>query len=207
MPEVKDLKVSESLFEKIKYNRKSKDYKAAIEIARLLLMNYHPDVTKGKNNVLALMFDMNILWEEFVYISLRKQLEDYEVKPQSSKVFWQKTTGYNSTVYLRPDIVISKEDKQYVLDTKWKLVEKNGASIADLRQMFAYNHYFAADKTALFYPATESNSIHGKFCNTDKTCSILKQQLPIEFAEWQKMIGDEVRTWIEDQTPNTTIQD
>ncbi len=196
MPEVQDITTSERIFGNLKYSRKSKVYRGAIEIARLLLMNYHPDVTKGKNNVLALMFDMNVLWEKFVYLSLRRQLRDYEVKPQSSKDFWQKTTGYKSTVSLRPDIVIEKDGKHFVLDTKWKLVEKHGASIAELRQMFAYSHYFEADKTALFYPATESNSIHGKFCNTVKTCSILKQQLPIDFADWQVQIGENVSEWI-----------
>ncbi|HNU62307.1 MAG: hypothetical protein M0R67_00860 [Candidatus Cloacimonas sp.] len=44
-----------------------------MDIARLLLCNYHPDLKSDRNNVLTLMFDMNLLWESFIYHSIRKQ--------------------------------------------------------------------------------------------------------------------------------------
>ena len=51
-PEVKTITITEALFKKVIFNRKNKDYKEAIEIAKLLL-NYHPDLSNGQNNVLA----------------------------------------------------------------------------------------------------------------------------------------------------------
>src|SRR5690606_28440547 len=55
-PELQNIKVEESIFDKITFNRKSLPYKKAIEIARLLLLNLHPDFCNGKNHVLAILF-------------------------------------------------------------------------------------------------------------------------------------------------------
>jgi 5-methylcytosine-specific restriction enzyme subunit McrC len=84
-PEMPDIKVSDATFEKLVYNRKNQHYEKAIEIAKLLLLKYHPDVNKGKNHVLALMFDMNLLWEQFIYMSLKKNKTDFnKIKAQKT---------------------------------------------------------------------------------------------------------------------------
>src|SRR5690606_29319594 len=65
-PEQKAIKINEGLFEKICFDRKTQDYQSAIDIAKIILLNYHPDLNTGNNRLLALMFDMNMLWERFV---------------------------------------------------------------------------------------------------------------------------------------------
>ncbi len=81
-----DIKVSDSLFSKIKFNRKNLAYKNAIAIAKMILLQYHPDIINGRNDVLALMFDMNKLWEKFVLVSLKDK--DITVKGQNKKCFF-----------------------------------------------------------------------------------------------------------------------
>ncbi|MBN2522579.1 MAG: hypothetical protein JXB24_04860 [Bacteroidales bacterium] len=76
MPELSDIQVSEGFFGRIKWTRKNEHYKAAIEITRLLLLNYHPDLSHGKNNVLALMFDVNDLWEKWFAKRLKAVASD-----------------------------------------------------------------------------------------------------------------------------------
>ena len=73
-PEMKNIKITESLFSKIILNRKTINYSNALSIAKLLLLNYHPDITRGRQDVLALMFDMNVLWEKFIFFSPRATL-------------------------------------------------------------------------------------------------------------------------------------
>jgi 5-methylcytosine-specific restriction enzyme subunit McrC len=155
-PEMADVKISEATFNKLILNRKTLSYQKAIEIARLLLLNYHPDVSKGSNHILALMFDMNSLWEQFVYTSLRKHKKtESTITAQNTRNFWKPNKGYTSK--MKPDIVLNKDKENcVVLDTKWKNIKNYNPSSEDLRQMFAYMKYYKAKKVALVYPSTKS---------------------------------------------------
>lgn len=195
-PEIPDITVSDAWFERINYNRKTDHYRKAIEIARLLLLNYHPDLKHGRNHVLALMFDMNLLWEKFVYVSLRKYLEADAVLPQQKKPYW-KLEGYRP-VKLKPDIVLKRGESTYVIDTKWKMLDRPRPSDDDLRQMYAYLKYFQAEQAILCYPGFKS-FIEGQFFHEEGleekyTCSILK--IPVEANKqinyWQESISESI---------------
>jgi 5-methylcytosine-specific restriction enzyme subunit McrC len=205
-PEMPDVKVTEAIFEKITYNRKDEHYQKAIDIARLLLLNYHPDVSRGRNHVLALMFDMNLLWEQFVYVSLRKKIKEkdgYSIKSQVSKSFWQANEG-NNTSRMKPDIFIETDKKAcIVLDTKWKNLNGYNPSPEDLRQMYVYHDYFNAQKVALVYPIdhkTEPKS--GSFFDTEqsllknKECSIISIATELNISSWQKSIFETIDAWL-----------
>ena len=69
-PECKSVKVSEKLFQRLVYSRKTERYRQAIELARIILLNYHPDLKGGSYNILAIMLDMNHLWESYIYYVL-----------------------------------------------------------------------------------------------------------------------------------------
>jgi 5-methylcytosine-specific restriction enzyme subunit McrC len=66
-PEVRDICVDVSTFDKLIFDRKSEPYRGAIHIAKLLLLNYRPDVSSGSSHSIAILFDMNKLWEEYIY--------------------------------------------------------------------------------------------------------------------------------------------
>ena len=197
-PEMPNQRITESTFDKLVFNRKTVGYKKAIEIARLILMHYHPDLSKGRNNVLSLMFDMNALWEQFVLITLSKN-KGLSVKGQESKYFWKREGGKRRSI--RPDILFSFKGEKYVIDTKWKLVSSK-PSIEDLRQMFAYHHYFKAKKVALLYPG-DSPYITGKFVDvtdqkysSDMECGLLFSQYSGSVKNWQKQIIEDIQNWI-----------
>lgn len=199
-PEMPTIKVTETTFEKLVFNRKSEGYRKAIEIAKLLLLQYHPDVSKGRNNVLALMFDMNLLWEQFVYVSLRKYAVDFTVSSQTSKYFWQPENGYRSKI--RPDIVINKDTENcIVLDTKWKILNGYNPSPDDLRQMYVYHEYYNAQKVALVYPGN-ANSIKGSYLDrktaekSDKECSVIPIPVQTDIRIWQKEICEKFLGWM-----------
>ncbi len=191
-PEMPDIKVSDASFEKLIYNRKNLHYQKAVEIAKLLLLKYHPDMSKGRNHVLALMFDMNLLWERFIYVSLKKNKTDFiKIKAQTSKFFWKPENGRRTS--MKPDIYIETENGNIVLDTKWKNLNGYNPSPDDLRQMYVYHEYYDANKVALVYPGNNKNSTAGVYLKKDgehdsKICSVVLINSENQVQKWQEEI-------------------
>lgn len=197
-PEMPEIKVSEKTFERLTLDRKTKSYQKALEIARLFLMQYHPDLSRGRDHVLALMFDMNVLWEKFVFVSLKKN--GLKVFAQNSKSFWNPTNGPRRTI--RPDIRIEIGDQTFICDTKWKVLKDNRPSLEDIRQMYAYHQYFNANKVALIYPGNmESFSgkyadIHNSLMDSEFECSLIFIPVLENIKEWQVEIAEKVKARI-----------
>ena len=164
-PEITPLKVTKKQIEGIVLNRKTAPYNQALELARLIILNYSPDISTGREKMISLLFDMNRLWEEFILIQIRKELTgtSYSVKGQDSQTF----IGSN---YLKPDIVIQHDidsKKVYIIDTKWKRPQNKSSSISDLRQMYAYNRFWKAQKAMLLYPGESKNTSFNEFKTED----------------------------------------
>jgi len=198
-PEMPDINVNEILFRKIAYNRKNNMYERAIRISEMLLLKYHPDIMQGSKHVLALMFNMNQLWEEFVFKSLRKS-KNLHVKKQVSKSFWKHDFG--GTIRVRPDILIDDgHGKLSILDTKWKSTLDNRPTVEDLRQMYVYLKYFSSTRAALVYPGQNKVLEQGTFYPTehsgteDGKCSIIKFPVNSDIGKWQREISGFIGEW------------
>ncbi|WP_445457697.1 McrC family protein [Flavobacterium sp. HNIBRBA15423] len=165
-PEVKPIKANESTFSKIPKNRKTAPYETALAIARLIILNYAPNVQSGNEKMLALLFDMNSLWEEYILVRLKQVNNDLSILGQTKKEFW-------NGVYIKPDIVIKKSNETFIIDTKWKNIGNSNPSTQDLRQMFVYNDYWNSKKAMLLYPST-SNSFDGfkEFTGREQECGL-----------------------------------
>jgi 5-methylcytosine-specific restriction enzyme subunit McrC len=184
-PELEDINVLQATFGNLVFNRKTAHYREAMEISAMLLLNYRPDISTGQNHVLAILFDMNDLWEEYIYRQLfRSKPAHWLIKSQNSKQFWQ-LKGSNSSKTIRPDIIIHNtiNDTRVVLDTKWKLPDNNIPTDADLKQMFVYNEYWQGNNALLVYPnATFTNTpihIEGVFkkkseSSSTHSCGVIK---------------------------------
>ncbi|MEZ5039737.1 MAG: restriction endonuclease [Saprospiraceae bacterium] len=196
-PEMEDIKVSDATFTRLVLNRKTEDYENAIAISKLLLLNYHPDLCQGKMNVLALMFDMNLLWEQFIYVSLRKHLRgEMTITAQTTMDFWKSTEGHLSKI--KPDIVINQgKADAAIIDTKWKNLGDGKPSPDDLRQLYVYHEYYQAQKVALVYPGT-ANIYPGHYFYpnerglSQKECSVISLPTEKVISVWQESIAREL---------------
>lgn len=202
-PEMKDIKVNSTTFHKIIYDRKNQHYNVALEIAKLLLLNYHPDISKGRNDVLALMFDMNSLWEQFILVTLKRKLKSHYVSSQVTKNFWKPNSGYASK--MRPDIILKCKDTEenYVLDTKWKNLNGYNPSPEDLRQMYVYHRFYQAKKVGLIYPSDQHSIKKGNYYNSlipnemsEKECSIMQIASASDIRIWQDNIARQIKEFI-----------
>lgn len=153
--DIENITVQKTHFDKIIIDRKNNDYQKAIDIAKIIILNYSPSLNYGNENLLTLLFDMNALWEEYIFRILQKyKPNEMEISFQNSDMFWENKR-------IRPDIVLKTKEETFVIDTKWKIIDVNNPSDDDLKQMFVYNLHWKAEKTLLLYPKT--NQMDSKF--------------------------------------------
>ena len=167
--DIENINIQKKHFDKIIIDRKNNDYQKAINIAKIIILNYSPRLNYGNENLLTLLFDMNALWEEYIFRILQKhKTEEIEVSFQNSDKFWENKR-------IRPDIVLKTKDETFVIDTKWKIIAVTNPSDDDLKQMFVYNLHWKAEKTLLLYPKTnqiDSNFGTFHYDNLGKKCKL-----------------------------------
>jgi len=151
-------RVTSDTFKRLRYGRNTERYRYAVALARLIILNFQPDVRAGREDVLAFLFNMNDLFEAYVFQQVRRAAtrygrDDVDVRGQCSKRFWHSTHSIRS---IRPDIVVTWGDggsaNSAILDTKWKIPKTRHPDDADLKQMYAYNLQFGAQCSYLLYP-------------------------------------------------------
>jgi 5-methylcytosine-specific restriction enzyme subunit McrC len=117
------------------------------------------DVVTGENQSIALMFDMNRLFEEFLALRLKKSArrKGYRLKMQQPQKYLLK--NLNRPLFkMKPDMVLLDSQNKVVeiLDTKWKLLDKDeakyGISQSDIYQMIAYGTRYNCNRLTLIYP-------------------------------------------------------
>ena len=206
-PEAKNISVTEATFSKISKSRKTAPYQTALNIAKFIILNFAPNVSSGTENMIALLFDMNSLWEAYVLARLKQSGQKVTIHGQQSTLFW-------NGISIKPDIVIEHQIGKFIIDTKWKNISNNKPSPHDLRQMYVYNDYWESTKAMLLYPSNNSffesfekfnnHHIHSKYyeikqheCGIGKI-SIFKKETNI----LDENIGDEILKWfIENKEP------
>jgi len=196
--DVDDIAVNERTFTLLPHTRNTERYRRALQLARLIILNYLPDVQSGREDVLAILFDMNCLFERFVYAQL-KQAEARQAshwikfKAQVSHPFWAADHMRKS---IRPDIVAQigsgSEGEQIILDTKWKIPGDGRPSDSDLHQMHSYNVQFGARRSLLLYPQVSAKcDVRGTFAKAEPPLDAFDHSCGMVFLEL--FDGDKLR--------------
>jgi 5-methylcytosine-specific restriction enzyme subunit McrC len=147
-------------FSKIRQNRQMRHYEQVLLWCRTFLLHKSFTPYKGNEIAFALLFDMNKLFESYVFDYLRRKGGFENITAQDSGYHLVYLNGKDAKFRLKPDIVINKssdEKKTVIIDTKWKLLSEEkshqGISQADMYQMFAYGtKYENCEEMYLVYP-------------------------------------------------------
>lgn len=154
---------------KIKLSKNQELFKKSFNLAKMFLENSSIDLSKNKFENITLVWDMNKLFEEFIYEILKK----YE-KNLNCRVYAQKgrkllvgDTNKKRNTYV--DILIEINNKKVVLDTKYKKLETiNDFSNTDVFQVSTYCLLHKANHAILLYPQwTDKKPDKEFFLNTD----------------------------------------
>jgi len=197
-PEVNSVAVIPQTFEKISFNRKNQAYQTVVALARLIILNYSPNVKSGDEQMLALMFDMNDLWEKYVLAKLQQQGKGkWLVKGQDTKRFWEGKT-------IRPDIVLEHivAETCIVIDTKWKNYTYDRIGMDDLRQIYVYNDFWNAKLGMLLYPSPTKTkvAVEGTYAKNNFQGKIGLATVLDEDGKLNKNLGSEILGLLEEKS-------
>lgn len=191
--------INERTFDRLVLSRNTMKYKEAISIARLIILNYSPDIKSGSDNLLAILFDMNELWQEYILLQLQKNAQEGVSVYKGSQPFYKNRP-------INPDIVIQygqEPDATYqILDTKWKVIDQAKPSTDDLKQMFAYNIHWSNANSILLYPKTDLSpkDDYGNFhkgMDNDHGCTVSFINIIDKNGELNKSCSNEIWQLIE----------
>ena len=152
-------------FSKVTINRNTKDYELLMPWSRVFLQNKSFTTFSGTTTSKALLFPMESVYESYVAQQMKKVFSpagwDVSSQDKGHYLFVEPSRKFA----LRPDIVLKKDGRVIVMDTKWKSLinseRKNyGISQADMYQMYAYSKKYNAPEIWLLYPINDEMRGH-----------------------------------------------
>lgn len=143
--EVSECEDYKNFFAKLVINRQIRHYEQTLLWCKIFLLNNSFTPHKGDDLALALLFDMNALFESYVGNFIKKKFSG-TILQHSEKHLVEEPKSFK----LRPDIFLKGK---FIADTKWKIVSsRDDISQADLYQLYAYGKKHECDKLHLIYP-------------------------------------------------------
>lgn len=137
-----------NFFEQLIINRQVKHYEQTLLWCKIFLLGNSFTPHKGDDIALALLFDMNALFESYVGNFIKKSFPG-TILQHSEKHLVENPKSFK----LRPDIFL--KDK-FIADTKWKIVKsRDDISQADLYQLYTYGKKHECSNLYLIYPKIE----------------------------------------------------
>jgi 5-methylcytosine-specific restriction enzyme subunit McrC len=158
LPDVCAISVPEAMNEKVFFDRANRRWEVVVTLARQLLAGIYQTPYSGEQIGLAVLFDMNLLFERYVAELAKKPCRSlgYAVRTQRPVRCLARTHDGKPVFSTHPDIHLEKEQDVIILDTKWKKLDPARPNLdvpqSDGYQMHGYAHVYGASATVLVFP-------------------------------------------------------
>lgn len=139
--------------EKIKLSRNQELFKKPFNLAKMFVEKTSVDLSKNKFENITLIWDMNKLFEEFIFEIMKKNESEFgwTFTAQKGKRLLAGDDNKKRNTYV--DIFAEKGKDKIILDTKYKIFTgTDDFSNADVFQVSTYCLLHNADKAVLIYP-------------------------------------------------------
>ena len=157
--DISDVSPNALRWDLIVLDRTSTRWRELVAMARLFLGDRYQQTSAGPVDGYALLFEMNMLFEQYVARILTRALSgtSFNVSAQGGHrdCLFQGETGRFRT---RPDLIVRRDrEVALIVDTKWKRIKhiddpKQGVSQADVYQLMAYGQLYECPDVMLLYP-------------------------------------------------------
>ena len=164
--------------EKIRLSRNQELFRKPFMLAKMFIEKTSVDMSKNRFDSITMLWDMNKLFEEFVFEIMKRMQEELQCKitAQMGRRLLRGDNSKKRNTFV--DIMAEKDDgEKIVLDTKYK--EFHGLSDvanADIFQVSAYCLLHNATHAVLIYPRYDENApyLSEYFLNTDDNAPKIK---------------------------------
>ena len=142
-------------------DRSMQHYDKVMQWVELFLFDHGLATFAGEYVNQTLLFRMWEVFEDFVVACFRRHQRRFSVRGQGPRKYLVMDGQGNNAFAMKPDIsLMSGDETEFILDTKWKRISgegsgKHGISQADMYQLFAYGKKYDCEQVALIYPQTE----------------------------------------------------
>lgn len=161
LEDIQLVRLSESLFSQVRFNRLNESYRPLFQLAKMFYYNRQPGIHSGDERTFTFLIPLNQLFEYTVYQWIYEGLspEGLEVKYQKPQRFLD---SQNDVFLLKPDITIQSETNIHmIVDAKYKNPVNDDSKIdlseSDVYQMLAYAVRYQCNQLCLVYPMFRNN--------------------------------------------------
>lgn len=184
----------------IALSRGNERAKELIEYCNLFLSGLSVHLTSGNAMINAVLFDMNKLFEKFIYKSLKLVYGSKVLYQSSGSYLLENINNNRKKIKLRPDIIISLAGTKTIIDTKWKAVD-SFIKENDAYQMNAYSTAIPnVNTTILLYPLNSGirNALGDYRLNNSDSEKVLKiRAVDLKMVDNKPVFGDYLKCLIE----------
>ena len=187
----------------VAFTRLNEQYRPAINLAKLILRATSYELRHGNLSSMALLVDMNQVFEDFVVTALRESLR------LSPRAFPQESRGHSlrldqaGDIHLYPDISWwDGHHCRFVGDVKYKRIDSAGAKNSDVYQVLAYAVATNLPGGLLIYAAGEAEDTTHEIVHLGKRIEVNALDLsgkPEDMLEQMMSIARRIRA-IADQS-------